>query len=1004
MDKYWLDPAVFEENKQAPRFSYRDNSKNKKFLNLNGEWSFSYAKNPGSRIKGFYEQSFDSSGWDKIKVPSVWELNGYENPQYLAYSYPDAVSVKKRKIPHIDENDNPVGSYRHSFTIEEAWLKGKTLLHFGAVKSAFYLWVNGSYVGYSQGSMTPAEFDISESIRAGENTLAVEVYKYSDGTYLEDQDMWFFAGIYRDVFLYNLPQSYIQDVFASCDLKNGGKDACVIVDVKLNEGIGKHLSVILTKGNYSATLYDEDVREDAFSFSSYVEDVELWSAEQPNLYEISAVLKEQDKEILSLSFDFGFRQIEIKEGVFYVNYQPVKLKGVNRHEYDPTTGWVVSKELREKDIQIMKRNNINALRTSHYPNPTHTYELANRYGLYVIDEADIESHGIRKTGIPGGDKRFTAPMINRVQRMVHRDKNHPCIIMWSLGNEAGDGYNFAHMKEALLQIDKTRPVHYEGDTDLTKSDVLSLMYPSPEEEEIYGKKQDAKLTFFQKISNLSSADNKAFKKHMYEGMPVVDCEFAHAMGNSLGNFKEHVDVFDKYDNFMGGFIWDFVDQSIYKDGKWLYGGDFGYKRHNSIYCADGLVAGDRTLHPCMYEVKKTYQSFDFWLNGTELTIKNKNYFINTEVFEFDYDVKCNGEIVSEQKIDNPNLDPLEERTINIGLPSMEQGEYVLTVYARNKDATMYTEDGYVSAWEQFVLKQARGSRQRGKDEPLKVTKTDSEVSISNSLIKVLFSNTTGEITKLSFGSGNVLLSPIKLDFWRAMTDNDVGIGNFFAWFTPFTQGRAWQRCEKSLRVKRFTCEQQDDHYSISVKYSMRGAKSLSAQYRVYTDGGITLEGSVLPSRDMVLFGVTSQLHKKYSNITWYGRGPYETHCDRKTGAMIGKYTSTAKDMVTHYVRPQENGNRTDIRYMDIYDEDGKGIHITSDNLFEGSLSTNPKQDWEEATHIHELKVRDSVTLSLRGKQIGVGGDDPGIAQLLEKYKMPKNKQYTFHFEITGRDS
>ncbi len=1000
---YWQDSQVFEENKLKPRFSYRDQSKNKLFINLNGAWRFSYAKNPESRTKDFYNESFNITDWDTIQVPCVWELNGYGAPQYLAYSYPDAISVKKRKIPHIDEKDNPVGSYRHNFTVDEAWHAGETIIHFGAVKSAFYLWINGEYVGYSQGSMTPAEFDISDFIRTGENTLAVEVYKYSDGTYLEDQDMWFFAGIYRDVFLYNLPNSHIYDIFTTSVLKNDGKDAEILAEVKLKNCVGKHLAIYLAKDGHSTTLFSESISGDEFSFTIDVKNIELWSAEQPNLYEVTAVLEQGQEEIQAISFDFGFRQMEIKEGVFYINNKPILLKGVNRHDYDPKTGWVVSRELREKDIRIMKQNNINSLRTSHYPNPTHLYELANRYGLYVIDEADIESHGIRKTGIPGNDKRFTAAMTDRIQRMVHRDKNHPSIIIWSLGNEAGDGANFAHIKEELLKIDSSRPVHYEGDTDLTKSDMLSLMYPSPQEEEVYGKKQDAKLDFFQKLSNLFSADNKAFKLCQYEEKPVLNCEFAHAMGNSLGNFREHMDMFEKYENLMGGFIWDFVDQSILKDNKWLYGGDFGYKRHSSIYCADGLVAADRTLHPSMYEVKKVFQNFSFSFLDGKLTIKNKNYFIDSGEYSFSYDVRRDGEIIIEQRINYTNLKPQEQITIDISLPEMSGcEEYILTAFAKLSKDTVYADNNHIDSWEQFVLKRRIRKYTAKETQLINVSEADGTIFIKNGIYEVEFDKKAGNITSLSFGGGNILITPLCLDFSRALTDNDVALGNFFAFMTRFMPGRYWLRCEKSLKLSSIKCSMEDNLYTINVRYKMRGTKNINAIYQFHNDGRVTIEASVSPRRDMVLFGLSAQLKSRYNNIMWYGRGPHETYCDRKTGGMIGRYSSTAKEMVTHYVRPQENGNRTGIRCLDIYDENRNGIHIESDVPFEGTLSTNPKQDWEEAAHIHELKKRNSVTLNLRSKQIGVGGDDPGIAQLLDNYKMPGKNIYKFCFEISKR--
>ena len=994
----YLNPQIFEVNKEKPRFSYKAKTPNKKFIDLNGKWSFNYSVNPTLRPVDFYRNNFDITAWDKIDVPAVWELNGYGRPQYLAYAYPDALGVKKRQIPSIDKNDNPVGSYRHTFNLDRSYLEGKTIIHFGAVKSAFYLWVNGEYVGYSQGSMTPHEFDVSKYIKAGENNIAVEVYKYSDGTYLEDQDMWFFAGIYRDVYIYNLPESHIVDVFAKSAFEKD--DAIAMIDVKLANAINKEIKVNLLDENVNTLLYSGIVEKNIVSISKTLADIKKWSAEEPNLYKIQITLLNGKEVLQKLEFDFGFREIKIEEGIFYINSKPIMLKGVNRHDYNPRTGWVVSRELREKDIVIMKQNNINALRCSHYPNPTHTYELANKYGLYVIDEADVESHGIRKTGIPGNDSRFKDAMINRGVRMVERDKNHPSIIMWSLGNEAGDGVNFIHMKDAILEIDDTRPIHYEGDTDLKKSDVLSLMYPSPEEAITFGEKKDKTLSFFQKLSNKFTADNKGFTREMYMDKPIMSCEFAHAMENSLGNFKEHMDVFEKYDNFMGGFIWDFVDQSIYKDGKWLYGDDFGYKRHHSIYCCNGLVAGDREYHPSMYEVKKVYQNFDFTFINGELSIKNKNYFASTDSYEFSYDIKLDGEVVYNCNIDKVNVEPQDSKPYNIPLAECnEVGEYVLIVYAKLRDKTLYADAGHIVAWEQFIVaNNMKESNEHREFKKLDLDETKNEIQITNDIINVFVDKKSGQLTCLDFGDGNILKGPLKLNLSRAMTDNDVGLGNFMKFLKPMELTYKWIQYENRLKVISVDVTELDKSVFINVKYSLKKVNDMKVCYMINSNGTINIKGDILPDIDMVTFGVTADFDKTYDNVMWYGRGPHETYVDRKTGAMIGKYQMKAKDMVTNYVRPQENGNRTDIRYMDI--TNGKTvIHITADKPFEGSLLPNTIEDYERATHMHTLPNRDSVTLTLRSHQIGVGGDVPGIAQLLKKYTLPKGRKYTFDFII-----
>ncbi|MEX1376265.1 MAG: glycoside hydrolase family 2 TIM barrel-domain containing protein [Eubacteriales bacterium] len=1000
MEKKHINPQVFEEKKEKPRFAYRDKTHEKKFIDLNGKWKFSYATCPKLRQKDFYKKEFDTSEWGTIDVPAVWELSGYGKPQYLAYAYPDAIGVRKHQIPSIDEKDNPVGSYRRTFHLDKSYMQGKTIVHFGAVKSAFYLWVNGEYAGYSQGSMTPHEFDISAYIKEGENSISAEVYKYSDGIYLEDQDMWFFAGIYRDVYIYNLPQSHIADVFARSVFE--GDKAILFMDVWTNDAEKMQLKVNLLDENINRVIYLETLKSNFVNISAQLEDIKKWSAEQPNLYKIQISLY-HDKEILQiLEIDFGFREIKIEKGVFYVNDMPVKLKGVNRHDYSPYTGWAVGKELREKDIIIMKENNINALRCSHYPNPSHTYELCNKYGLYVIDEADVESHGIRKTGIPGNDERFKEAMINRAQRMVHRDKNHPCIIMWSLGNEAGDGENFAHMKKAILEIDSTRPIHYEGDIALKKSDVLSLMYPSPEEEEIFGKRLDKELSFFQKLSNKFTADNKGFTKEMYADKPIMNCEFAHAMENSLGNFAEHMEVFEKYDHFMGGFIWDFVDQSIYQDGKWLYGDDFGYKRNHSIYCCNGIVAGDRTLHPSMYEVKKVYQDFAFELNDNRISISNKNYFISSEEYEFTYDIKQNGEVIYRDRLDINPIPPRKRLTCDINIPATDMaGEYTLDIYAKLKKDKIYANAGHIAAWEQFIIADIKKEKKAKLAQLLiKADENQDRILAGNERIHVEIDKKTGALAGIDFGTGNIIKSPLRLNMSRAMTDNDVGLGNFMKFLKPLELTAKWLKYEKKAKVKNISIADEKEHVTIKVTYSLKQASMLEIEYRVHENGVLDILGSILPKTDMVAFGLSGELHSTYENMAWYGRGPHENYWDRKTGAMIGKYEMRASEMTVEYVRPQENGSRADIRHMDVTDNMGHGLHVASDTPFQASLLPNTIEDYETAAHIHELPKRDSVTLTIRSHMIGVGGDVPGIAQLLEKYKLPKGRKYNMCFTVS----
>ena len=596
MKKDWNNPEIIGINKAKPRMeaqgydsinSYLDGKDNRQFLN--GVWKFNYCNNDKERPKDYYKKNLQDEKWDNINVPSVWETQGYSKPYYLAFDYPPVLDKRKKHIPNLFEDKIPVGIYRRTFDINKNWLNDYVYMHFGAVKSAFYLYINGEKVGYSQGSMTPAEFLINDYVVEGENQVTVEVYKYSDGTYLEDQDMWFLGGIYRDVYLYHESKERIWDIYFYNTFDDEYKNATLYAEILVeNKGPVPAKCIISRKIEiYISTNKNElgyKLMEEKFSYlqSKFINNEEIgekqlvklrgqvlnplkWNHETPNLYYITVVLKDENEKILQVKGSrFGFRVVEIKKCKFLINGEPIIFKGVNRHEFNPDTGWYVDKKLREKDINIMKQHNINAVRTAHYPNDPHLYELCDEYGLYVIDEADVETHGVRRKNIPGDNPIWTKAVVDRMNRMVFRDRNYPCIIMWSLGNEAGYGENFHIMKKEAMKLDATRPFHYEGDMDLKVSDVLSLMYPSPEKETRFGELEDIKISLFQNILNQLAADQKGFTKDQYKDKPIMNCEFAHAMENSLGNFKEHMDVFEKYDNWCGGFIWDFVDQSIRK--------------------------------------------------------------------------------------------------------------------------------------------------------------------------------------------------------------------------------------------------------------------------------------------------------------------------------------------------------------------------------------------------------------------------------------------------------
>ena len=598
MEKFrWEDPSIFKINKEdghaimMPYDSENEalSGKESKYKqSLNGKWKFYWQRGLKNQPENFQLVSFDDSHWDEINVPSVWQTEGYSVPYYYASTFPKAFSRTKSKIPSIDHNMQEIGFYRKTFVLDEVFDNREVFLHFGAAKSALEVYVNGEFVGYSQGSMAPHEFDITKVLKKGENVITAKLYRFSDGSYLEDQDMWWLCGIYRDVYLFAEPKVCLRDFYFKTDFDDTYNDSNVTLNMYFN-----NYNNIRGKIKVSAKLIDSKNEEielgssekelsggkETITYNKTVKSPDKWSAETPNLYTLVMSVELDGKVICVKSYKVGFKKVEIKGEKIYFNGMPLMIKGVNRHDFDCDYGWAVPKYRYTQDLDIMKQNNINSIRTSHYPDDPYFYDMCNKYGFYVMDECEVETHGVRRKGVPGSNPVWTGAVVDRMQRMVLRDRNNPCIFMWSLGNEAGDGSNFMEMKKSALELDDTRQFHYEGDFDLTKSDVISRMYPTKDIMEKLGNKQPITISLYDNIANQLAADSKPIKAEMYEGKPVVLCEYAHSMENSLGNFQEYIDDFEKYDNMCGGFIWDFVDQALHvKDengnDNYLYGTDF----------------------------------------------------------------------------------------------------------------------------------------------------------------------------------------------------------------------------------------------------------------------------------------------------------------------------------------------------------------------------------------------------------------------------------------------
>lgn len=1014
--KDWDNPLVYEINKEKPRVltsSYESiedylNKSGEKKINLNGIWRFLYLDNYSKIPLDFYKNTYVDDNWDDIKVPCVWETQGYSTPYYFAFDYPPVLEKKKNLIPKMIEEKVPVGLYRKNISIDKDFLRGDVFIHFGGVKSAFYLYINGQKVGYSQGSMTPAEFDISSYLVCGENIIAVEVYKYSDGTYLEDQDMWFLGGIFRDVYIYRETKTYIRDFYVRNSFDINYKDATLDIDVLINndKNLKGTLSIYMSKkqGELGQLLITKEYKENQ-SFSLGIKEPKKWNHEEPNLYMLTFVLKNEEEVIQVKGINYGFRVVEIKNSQFLINGQPIIFKGVNRHEFNPDTGWYVPKEMREKDIQIMKQHNINAVRTAHYPNDTHLYELCDKYGLYVIDEADVETHGVRKKGVPGDSEIWKGAVIDRMMRMVQRDKNYTSIVMWSLGNEAGFGLNFKHMKESAKTVDDTRPFHYEGDLDLSVSDVLSMMYPSPKRASKYGRKEDVSITFWQNILNKLTADQKGFTKEQYANHPVMSCEFAHAMENSLGNFREHMDVFESYSNWCGGFIWDFVDQSL-RNGKrnnkdyWTYGGDYGEEGSNHYFCANGIVAADRELHPSIYEVKKVYQEFEVLKEEETYIFKNKRFYSNFEKYYLMWKRIRDGEIIQTGKISSLNAKAGEKQVLDIDIEGIPYGNEILRFTLHLSNSTYWAERDFEVGFSEFILSEGFLNINNNKSS-IRINDSKEKLLVEASKTKFMFNKKTGLVENIKYEEDCILQNPLALSFWRVSTDNDFEYFNFKPKLMPIYLKNGWRKLSiNKLEVSSIEIKEEKHCIKIKSKYNHKLFKYLEVIYEVFDNGTLTIETKILPKKDMIKLGFYTELCNSYNQVEWYGKGPHETYTDRCESGKIDLYKKKIEDMSHMYMRPQENGHRCHTYNLTISNCKNKMIVSAVNDTFGFNVWDYTQKSLEDATHSCDLERGNITSLSIDGFQRGVGGDEPGVLALLDKYKLKKEKEYRYKIALS----
>lgn len=996
-------------------------------VSLNGEWDFWYSPTYELRNREFHRIDTDLSKATKAEVPKVLELQGYGTPYYLAFDYPPAIN--KRKIPRIDRRDTPTACYRKEVMIPESWEGRRVIIHIGAAKSALTLWVNEQEIGYSQGSMTPAEFDITEVIDPqGPNVIAIEVLRYSDGTYLEDQDMWFFSGIYREVYLYSEPTIHLFDISAVSKLSEGYTHAMLSSSLILKNCGTESFSgsVELLQAPYPCTegqlkqVANLEVslsagKQELFELVSCLSEVALWSAETPNLYRLVYLLKDSQGRILEAkSLRHGYRSIEIADERLLINGQPLDLRGINRHEFDPDYGHAVPDWRYHQDLRIMKRLNINALRMSHYPNDPYLYDLCDEYGLYVMDEAEIETHAIRKKGIPGRDERWLPACIDRIERMVLRDRNHPSIVIWSLGNEAGYGPMFERMYQHLKTIDSTRPIHYEGDLHLKATDLLSRMYPLVEDLQKLGEHEDLTISLFDRLGNALTADNKPCRRSWYEGKPVVVCEYAHAMENSLGNLDEYVDCFERYPNLAGGFIWDFVDQSIRsydRDGsqRWLYGGDFGEEKSHRYFCANGIVAADRKLHPSAYEVRRQYQRIAFSLqeDRSVLTITNRFRFTDLSEFTLRLSWFCDGEQIGVKTQALEKAGSEESVLVPLSPIPEVQGELILNCEVLMQNESLWAEKDHVIASQQFILTEY--SEPPGQvwlsDSTLELSEQEGLIRMSTGRMSFIFDRSQGTLSQILVGTRGILTEPIRPLFWRAYTDNDRNLTNFLPSLKPLLLDRRGQRGTEMLRCVAVKVTSSKNSIRIISTFRCFLFETYLTMVHIFNADGtfsVTLSGK--SAHELPRFSLRFGLDESCRNFSWYGRGPFETYEDRKRGADLGLYELPVRKLPHLYMRPQENGCRTDLRWGSLLFDDDLQLRVRSGSPFSMTVSPYSVEQLDKAEHIHDLEDRKSVSCAIDYRQRGVGGDLPGMIHLHDAYKLDKGVQYTFttSFEVIDK--
>ncbi|WP_155928492.1 glycoside hydrolase family 2 TIM barrel-domain containing protein [Bacillus sp. UNC41MFS5] len=961
---------------------------------INGNWKFNYSVNPDNRPERFYELDFNCSGWGDITVPGHIQLQCYGKPQYVNTMYPWD-GLNEIRPPEIPQDHNPVGSYVKMFTVPENMNNKPVYISFQGVESAFYVWLNGKFVGYSEDSFTPAEFELTPFLTEGENKLAVEVYQRSTGSWLEDQDFWRFSGIFRDVYLYTVPEIHVYDADVRAELNDAFTQGTLKVDLKLLSGSSSPSKIVTELYDREGGLVSTrtiDTGNEKWSATMDVEGPKLWSAERPNLYKLYIqVYNEKGNLVEVIPQRVGFRRFELIDKIMHLNGERIVFKGVNRHEFNCRTGRVITKEDMLWDIKTLKQNNINAVRTSHYPNQSYWYELCDEYGVYVIDEMNLETHGSwQKMGavepswnIPGNKPEWENIVMDRAVSMVERDKNHPSILIWSCGNESYAGEVIRNVSKYFKRVDPSRLVHYEGVFHAREyndtSDMESRMYAKPADIEEY----------------LNANPEK----------PYISCEYMHAMGNSLGGMYKYTDLEKKYPMYQGGFIWDYIDQSIIKKDRYgkeflAYGGDFDDRPTDYGFCTNGIVYANRELSPKMQEVKYLYQDIKLVPDQSGVTIHNEGLFADTSDYNLEYVLYLEGKELYRNQLEVA-VAPQSEGRVEFNLPAeivSAAGEYCIHTSIKLKESKLWAEAGYEITFGQFVFQVELSEEPVQINGELRVVNGDVNIGVHGRDFTIIFSKQVGSLVSLNYAGKEMIALPPAPLFWRATTDNDRGYSQGF-------YSGVWYAASLTRKCVGIEVEEGKGQVSIAFTYKLAISTEVDVKvsYTVLADGSVRVKSVYHGAENLPqlpIFAVSFKVPADYDQLEWYAMGPEENYSDRAMGARLGIFKNQVSDNLSGYVMPQESGNRTGVRRVSVTNKQGQGIKISAAaEPLECNFSPYTAFELENAQHHYELPNVHYTVVTVAGKQMGVGGDDSWGAPVHDEHLIHADKDMEFEFVI-----